>query len=310
MLGKLSQVGMVVLAGLPVVAFLAPLDGLGLGHLSALIVLLAAVAARGRRPGRGGIRGLAPRPRCTTDVYISDGLAHGEPAPGLARPAASGRRLCLSGSTLISSMIRLVWAGDTVQAPSRRPACWATLGLWPAPLWRSGGFVRAAFRSGSYAPKPRSRKKAPPVRERPMLWKELFIERVASLGRFGRWLGVLLTIGIGGGSLVLGGMIVYRRLFFSPNPTWSRWHPTRSRLLLGGFAGTLLGWLLAVGRRPAGGGFDRLGARAQHLGRPLDEPAQTRPKSPWPNSPAAFMRCATWPPPCCWPGRWRPWWGP
>ncbi len=42
-----------------------------------------------------------------------------------------------------------------------------------------------------------------------MLWKELYIERVGTLGRFGRWLGVLLTVGIGGGSLVLAGIIVW-----------------------------------------------------------------------------------------------------
>ena len=54
-----------------------------------------------------------------------------------------------------------------------------------------------------------------------MLWKELFIERVASLGRFGRWLGALLTLVIGGGSLVLAGMMVYSA-FFAPGISWQR----------------------------------------------------------------------------------------
>ncbi len=31
-----------------------------------------------------------------------------------------------------------------------------------------------------------------------MYWKELFIERVGTLGRFGRWLGVLITVVVGG----------------------------------------------------------------------------------------------------------------
>ena len=59
------------------------------------------------------------------------------------------------------------------------------------------------------------------MRERPMLWKELFIERVASLGRFGRWLGVSAHVGIGGGSLVLAAMIVYSAIYSIRIPTWS-----------------------------------------------------------------------------------------
>ncbi len=41
LLGKLSQVGMIILAGLPVLAFLAPLDGLTAPHLLTLALLLA-----------------------------------------------------------------------------------------------------------------------------------------------------------------------------------------------------------------------------------------------------------------------------
>src|SRR5262249_13100538 len=50
LLGKLSQVGMIILAGLPILAFLAPLDGLGFGHLFAMALLLAAVGF-----GAGGL---------------------------------------------------------------------------------------------------------------------------------------------------------------------------------------------------------------------------------------------------------------
>jgi ABC-type transport system involved in multi-copper enzyme maturation permease subunit len=34
----------------------------------------------------------------------------------------------------------------------------------------------------------------PPVGDRPMLWKELFIDRVGALGRVGRWLGLLMAL--------------------------------------------------------------------------------------------------------------------
>ena len=85
-----------------------------------------------------------------------------------------------------------------------------------------------------------------------MLWKELYIERVGTLGRFGRWLGLLITVAIGGGSLVLAAD-----------------HPVRPRLAadrrLGGRGGQLpvdrsyaraarfMGWLLqwAIGLRAA-----------------------------------------------------------
>ena len=140
-----------------------------------------------------------------------------------------------------------------------------------------------------------------------MLWKELFIERVASLGRFGRWVGVLLTLAIGGGSFVLAAMMVYSAYFAPDSDLGLAGVSTRSRLVLGGFAGTLLGWLLqwGVGLRAAvsiasereRGTWDALLMSPLKPGRDLA----------WPSSSAAFMRCAIWPPRCCWPGRWRRW---
>ena len=35
-----------------------------------------------------------------------------------------------------------------------------------------------------------------------MVWKELFIDRVGTIGRFGRWIGGLLVVVLGGGSLL------------------------------------------------------------------------------------------------------------
>ena len=93
---------------------------------------------------------------------------------------------------------------------------------------------------------------APPIGERPMLWKELYVERVGTLGRFGRWLGVLITGSIGVGSLVLSGIIVWS-LVVKPEAAWNSWATSLLGLLLGGSAGTALGWLLqwAVGLRAA-----------------------------------------------------------
>ena len=121
--------------------------------------------------------------------------------------------------------------------------------------------------------KNRRRGRAPVLGERPMLWKELYIERVASLGRFGRWLGVLITLTIGGGSLVLAGMMAYSA-YSATGSDLASWASGILKAVLGGFAGTLLGWLLQMGvglRASVSIASERERA---HLGRPLDEPAR------------------------------------
>jgi ABC-type transport system involved in multi-copper enzyme maturation permease subunit len=51
----------------------------------------------------------------------------------------------------------------------------------------------------------------PPVDEdRPMLWKELFIERISPLGRVGTWVGVIAVALLIGVSTVYAGLLVYR----------------------------------------------------------------------------------------------------
>ena len=55
-----------------------------------------------------------------------------------------------------------------------------------------------------------------------MLWKELHIERVGTLGRFGKGIGLLLVLLLGGGSLTLAGVIAWNR-WMRPDPAWERW---------------------------------------------------------------------------------------
>jgi ABC-type transport system involved in multi-copper enzyme maturation permease subunit len=85
-----------------------------------------------------------------------------------------------------------------------------------------------------------------------MLWKELYIERVGTLGRFGRWLGVLITITLGGGSLVLAAIIVSDVIW--PRADGSAVGANNVlATLLGGASATFMGWLLqwAIGLRAA-----------------------------------------------------------
>jgi hypothetical protein len=78
-----------------------------------------------------------------------------------------------------------------------------------------------------------------------MLWKELFIERVGTLGRLGRWLGVLLTIAVGGGSLGLSAVVAWS--YFGHGETaWSDWAVNQMSILLQD-TGMLLGWLIQWG---------------------------------------------------------------
>jgi ABC-type Na+ efflux pump permease subunit len=243
LLGKLSQVGMIVLAGLPIIAFLAPMDGLGLRHVLAIMLLLVAVGL-----GAGGLAvGASVVSRRGRDaqltVYILMILLMISPFLGsLGLPPAAVD--VLEWFNPYFSMNRVVFAGNAASA-LQTAACWAGLGLVGTALavWR----LRPTCLSvGVQRAKVVRRKKAPPVGERPMLWKELFIERVASLGRFGRWVGALLTLAIGGGSLVLAGMIVYSG-FFAPNADLYSMASDTLSALLGGFMGTLLGWLLQWG---------------------------------------------------------------
>ena len=243
LLGKLSQVGMVVLAGVPVVAFLAPFAGLGVGHLAAIVLLLAAVAL-----GAGGLAvGASVVSRRGRDaqltVYILMVLLMVSPLLGwLGLPRAAVD--VLEWFNPYTSMVRLLRAGDTVRA-LQTAGCWATLGLLGTALavWR----LRPSCLSvGVIRTKAAHRRKAPPLGERPMLWKELFIERVSGLGRFGRWVGALLTVVIGGGSLVLAGMILYGG-YVAPESDLVSLATDTLLVVFGGFAGTLFCWLLQLG---------------------------------------------------------------
>ena len=142
------------------------------------------------------------------------------------------------------SMNRLVLLGD-------RGSALATAGFWT--LFGLAGTAVAVWRLrptclaiGVTRAKNRRRGRAPVLRERPMLWKELYIERVASLGRFGRWLGILLTLTIGGGSLILAGMMAYSA-YADTGSDMASWASGILKAVLGGFAGTLFGWLLQMG---------------------------------------------------------------
>ena len=147
-------------------------------------------------------------------------------------------------------MNRLVWDDDTAPA-LMTSLVWLVLGLASAALaaWR---LRPTCLATGEAVKKSGRRAWVASLGERPMLWKELYIERVGTLGRFGRWLGVFLTTMIGGGSLVLTGMILVDLLWLHQND-WSRWATDFLTAWLSDPPAMFMGWLLqwAVGLRAA-----------------------------------------------------------
>jgi ABC-type transport system involved in multi-copper enzyme maturation permease subunit len=249
LLGKLSQVGMILLAGGPFLATLFAWNGFGSLQLGAFFLLLTAVGL-----GGGGLAvGASVVSRRGRDALLSVYslmllLVLSPLASWLGLPTAAAEWLLRFNPFF--SMNRLVFDGET--APSlATSAFWVALGV--------GGTVVAAWRlrpsclaSGEVVKKSHRRVWVPALRERPMLWKELYIERVGTLGRFGRWLGALITVSIGGGSLILAAIIV-ADLFWKRETDLSSWATNALSVALSGAAGTFMGWLLqwAIGLRAA-----------------------------------------------------------
>jgi ABC-type transport system involved in multi-copper enzyme maturation permease subunit len=219
LVGKLSQVGMVLLAGVPLVAILAPWNGLSIGAVAAFILLLAAVAI-----GEGGMSVLASivsrRGRdalfavyvCVLLLYLSPFLDR------LGLPSSSVSWLMAINPFF--SMARLIDYQDVTPA-LLTSAIWIPLGIVATAL-ASARLRPTCLASGETVKKVERRGFVPPLGERPMLWKELFIERVGTLGRFGRWLGVAITLLVGGGALGLSAVAGWA-LFWKHDLAWSDW---------------------------------------------------------------------------------------
>jgi ABC-type transport system involved in multi-copper enzyme maturation permease subunit len=246
MAGKLSQVGMVLLAGLPPLTLLAAWSGLGFAHLGAMLLLLLAVVAGGggmgtcasvfSRRGRDALLG----------VYLTILLL-------LLAPL--GTRLGVSPEWMdwftslnpYLSMSWLTWDGS-IQPALTTAAAWLCLGVLgtAAAAWRLRPSCLAA---GEVARSARRRGRVVALSEQPMLWKELYIERAGNLGRIARWVGWLLTIPAVGVSLSLSAVIGWA-LLWRRDVELSHWARGEFAALLQ-TTSLFLGWLLqwAIGLR-------------------------------------------------------------
>jgi ABC-type transport system involved in multi-copper enzyme maturation permease subunit len=248
MAGKLSQVWMILLAGLGPLALLAAWSGLSLLQFAILLLLVLAVAV-----GSGGMGVIASvlsrRGRdALLSVYMVILLFLLTPlATNLGLPHEVGDWLAELSPYPAMAHLTLIGATPPALVTS---ACWFGVGILGTALacWR----LRPSCLSvGVVVQRAKWRGKVPPVGERPMLWKELYIERAGTLGRFGRWLGVLITVPIVGASVGLAAAFMWS-LFWRGDTEWANWATSYLSFLLDG-TGTPLGWLLqwAIGLRAA-----------------------------------------------------------
>ena len=199
--GCFSQVFLIAAAALPMIVLLAAFRRVRLYELLLLIGLPAAVAL-----GAGGMAvaasTLAKRGRdALLATYLIEVLLILASFFGMRRPEFAW----LQFFNPFTAMYRLVFAGD-VGSATFTTALWlllaaagtllAILQLRPAYRRQTGGQTRKRLLG---------RRWAPAVSDRPMLWKELYIESKGSLGMMSRWLTRLfVTLLAAGGTVVLG----------------------------------------------------------------------------------------------------------
>ena len=249
LLGKLSQVGMILFAGLPVLGVLFAWNGLGFFDLAAFFVLVTAVGF-----GGGGLAvGASIVSRRGRDallsVYILMLVLLLSPLlswVGLPRAAAQW----LLWFNPFFSLNQLVYEGEAGPALAAS-VFWLVMGVagMSVAAWR---LRPSCLATGDVVKKSRRPVWVPSLGDRPMLWKELYIERVGTLGRFGRWLGALITVSIGGGSVVLAAIIL-ADLFWPRSDGWAVGATNFLSIFLTGASATFMGWLLqwAIGLRAA-----------------------------------------------------------
>ena len=218
--GRLTQVLMIELAALPVLLLMTAICGFGWSATLTSIALPVSVAF-----GGAGIAlatsAMSKRGRdALLLVYLLEILIL------LSPMLDSFNNLSwISAINPFTSMDHLLTDEDFGPALITS-AIWTVLGVASLALasWR---LRPACLSDGSDA---KDRKKArrkrhgwvPPIDDRPMLWKELYIERAGTLGRAGRWIGGALILALALGSVtfaMLGGLDYWR----GTSEGWADW---------------------------------------------------------------------------------------
>jgi ABC-type transport system involved in multi-copper enzyme maturation permease subunit len=223
--GKLAQICMILLAGVPVWFLLAALAGIRVPALLGMIGLPAALVI-----GSSGVTMAASAvARRGRDALFAVFLGGFVLLPLLL--TAATRYLGAVGEWIIPISpfygIRvLVWNEDPAPA-ALTMMLWLIMGIsgLGVAAWRLRPSCLRLLSGEERNRRRRRRWVVPPVDDvRPMLWKEMFIERVSPLGRFGKWAGIVIFLALIAVSTGYGAMVVYN--------TWWRAQPHEP----GGFA--------------------------------------------------------------------------
>jgi ABC-type transport system involved in multi-copper enzyme maturation permease subunit len=213
--GRLCVVGAFLLAGTPSVVLIAALCRPPATTLALLTVLPVAVSF-----GAGGLAvatsAMSRRGRdAVLVVYLLVLVFMLLPMAGGALPAA---QVWLNAGNPYLAVSPLVYSEDPLPAV-RTISLWMGLG--------AGGVALAAWRlrpaQGAEIRRRRRlwRGRVPPVSERPVLWKELYVEQARGFNRLVRWLGVLVAAGFLGVCGFLAGAAAWDWWTKTPGSSWA-----------------------------------------------------------------------------------------
>ncbi|WP_152051693.1 ABC transporter permease subunit [Tautonia marina] len=206
--GRLTQVWVVLLAMLPPMLLLGFLSAMR-PSLLGVMFLYGPGLALGASGLTAGVAVLSRRGRDALLGSYAIGLAL-LLTPLLADLVRSGGITELAPLNPFGAVVPLVWQEDAGPA-LRSLGSWLTMGglgavvavvfLRPRSLrWLDGSAGR--FGAGWRV----KRRRVKPMGDRPMLWKEIFIERRNSLGGLGKWLGALAVLYLVLASVTLAGL--------------------------------------------------------------------------------------------------------
>ncbi len=216
MAGKLCQVAQVLLAGIPFLILLGALAGLDLATGSILVFLPGIVAF-----GVGGIALAASAvSRRGRDALLSVYLVVllfllSVLLDTSLSPTAFAWIVWLNPFSALEPLFR---AEDAIPA-LRTMVGWGLLGLSGIALavWQLRPSCLRLLSGEDAGRRSRRRGRIPPVSQnRPMIWKERYVEHAGSLGRVGRWIGLVIVAWMGLGSTIYAGLIA-RDTWIVPN---------------------------------------------------------------------------------------------
>jgi ABC-type transport system involved in multi-copper enzyme maturation permease subunit len=244
--GRLSVVGVILIPFLPALIFLAALLTVPLADLGILLLMPMAVAFGGSGMAVAA-SAVARRGRdALLAIYLVDLLFLLSPPFSWWLPA--NVHSWLEPLNPYHGIAALVENDDSSPALLTAGfwslfgfagAAWATWRLRPAYLRETEKRVPRRFLFG--------RGRVPAIREKPMLWKELYVERLR-LNRFMRWFGIFIVAVFSGTSLLLAGTYFWGT-FLGAHPAEANWAQAQLSVWMRSSSwaiGSLLQWTMGV----------------------------------------------------------------